>query len=215
MTNERGVSSHMAVEKTRLIESMETTQDSLGLVDIRATVAALQKVSSGREWKKWSDIHHIYWPERCYPKKTLYREFRELPINKVSLPRDFHDFLHVASAPPYIPDEDLMNYQVISHNSAKTMFESAQIIIRRQREIDRLLGKRPGKDSLKGGVKSRKKAISISRREFDYARNIYSSVPVEARAVEINLNAGLGGVARQLGRFATKPILSFNELQPA
>lgn len=215
MTIERRNFLPAPAKKTRAFEVIDTIQGSLGLVDIQATVVALQKVSGTREWKKRPDVHHIYWPERSYPKKTRYREFRELPINKVALPRDFHDFLHVFSIPPDIPEEDLMNYQIISHDSAKVMFESAQIIIQRQREIDRLLGKRPGRENLSGGIKSRKKAISNNKQRFNYARDIYSSVPCEARALSVDLDAGLGVVARQLGRFVLKPIRNFSELQTA
>jgi hypothetical protein len=210
-----GVFLPASADNIRSIDSIDTIQNDLGLVDICATVAALQKVSGSREWRKWSDIHHIYWPERCYPKKTFYKEFRELPINKVALPRDFHEFLHRTSEPPAIPEEDIMHYQVVSHDSAKVMFESAQIIIRRQREIDRFLGKRPGRESLSGGIKSRKKAISNNKQRFDYARDVYSSVPSEARALSVDLDAGLEVVARQLGRFVMKPIRNFSELQTA
>jgi hypothetical protein len=194
-------------------ETIETIQNNLQLVDIFATVRALQKASAGKEWVKPSDTHHIYWPERLYPKQTIYRAFRELPVHKVMLPRDFHDFLHNMSEPPLVPDEDIMNYHVVSHDSAKVMFESAQIIIQRQREIDRLLGKKPGKERLQGGLKSRKHAISRNKKRFETAREIFSKVPCEARVVHVDLEANLRVVARQLGCFALKPTRHFRDLQ--
>jgi hypothetical protein len=193
-------------------DTIETIQNDLQLVDIVATVRALQKASVGKEWVKPSDTHHIYWPERLYPKQTIYRAFRELPVHKVMLPRDFHDFLHRTSEPPNLPEEDIMQYHVTSHDSAKVMFESAQIIIQRQREIDRLLGKKPGKEKLEGGVRSRKYAISRNKMRFESAREIFSTIPCEARAVHVDVEANLRVVARQLGCFALKPTRHFQDL---
>lgn len=198
-----------------MYDKLPTMLDQLGLVDARATVAALQKQVGDTNWHKLPDTHHLYWPASCYPKNTLDRQFRELAVHKIILPRDFHEYLHEVTEPPPKPDDELMYYHITSHDSAKMMFESAQNIIQRQREIDRLLGRRPGKNRVKGGMKSRVNAISRSKTQFDMARHIFQAVPDEARVVSVDLNANLGRIARQLGSFALKPKRHFNQLQQA
>ena len=46
--------------------------------------------------------HHLYWPKPDYTTHTE-KAFRELPENKVPLPRCLHDLEHL-QAPPDKPD---------------------------------------------------------------------------------------------------------------
>ncbi len=188
-------------------EKIETPLNHLGLVDAQATVEALRS-SVDHNWVEYSDTHHLYWPANRYPKKQIERQFRELPIHKIMLPRDFHDYLHITTEPPPIPDKELMYYQVLSYEAVKSMFDAARLVIQKQREKDRLLGRLPT-GNVHGGISSRQKAISTNKKQFEQALEVFDSVPPEGRIVSIDTNENLGKIAQSLAVVALKPKQSY------
>ncbi len=191
-------------------EKITTPLNDLGLVDARATVELLRK-STQHQWFEFPDTHHLYWPANRYPKKQIERQFRELPINKIMIPRDFHDYLHASTEPPLVPDTDLMHYQVLSYDAVRSMFDAARLIIQKQREKDRLLGRLPA-GNVYGGVHSRQRAISANKKQFEEALEIFDSVPPEVRVIDINTNDNLGKIAQSLAVVALKPKQSYAPL---
>ena len=114
--------------------------DSNGLVD---RAALIDKVKSKFDPEyRWSrlvlSVHHEYWNKAWYgfesagPNAMI---FRELPINKVLLPRIFENVIHQVVYQPDIPDQDIMDEVIDSFNVTDKLFRSIQSAVRRQRGI--------------------------------------------------------------------------------
>lgn len=55
-------------------------------------------------------VHHLYYPHKLY-KTIVEKAFRELPINKIRLPRCEHDQIELEGPPPK-PNEEYMEAMV-------------------------------------------------------------------------------------------------------
>jgi hypothetical protein len=55
-------------------------------------------------------VHHLYYPHKLY-KTVVEKAFRELPINKIRLPRCEHDKIELEGPPPK-PNEEYMEAMV-------------------------------------------------------------------------------------------------------
>ncbi|MFZ1301119.1 MAG: hypothetical protein WAQ27_00870 [Candidatus Microsaccharimonas sp.] len=108
-----------------------TPLDERGLVDKKKLISAvLATVDSSYDWRsRFADVHHLQWPDRFYSSEVkpgdedaVPRLFRNLAINKVILPRIFHDRLHYVTEPPPVPDDEVMRYCIDAQRVAISLF---------------------------------------------------------------------------------------------
>ena len=115
-------------------ETFETPVDDRGVVlEDKLAKLVLSTVRPDYEWRGEPDIHHMYWKSEWYKqpnllnekRQRLYAAFRELPVHKLYLPREFHDYLHQVTEPVEPPDEDTMHMRVEGWNVSVRLFKQA------------------------------------------------------------------------------------------
>lgn len=91
--------------------AIDTPVDRRGIVDHKALLEqVLAFVEPGYKWKApFFDEHHLYWQASYYEStfnvdSRLSQDFRDLPINKIWVPREFHDFLHLMTRAGDVPE---------------------------------------------------------------------------------------------------------------
>lgn len=196
----------------RGIERVPTALDERGLVDPVATVVALrdflvdQGLMPDRLLKR--DEHHLCWPYSEY--SAIYRpnnddlatRFRHLRINRILLPRNIHELLHVHTEPPPVPDLQLMREYTASADHFYRIFRTSRSVIRIDREIDKILSQTvesgavwPPKERLLPKADGALNAL-IS------ALEAYDKTPVDLRVMpELDLNSQISEIARKIGNF--------------
>lgn len=101
--------------------AVETPVDEQGIVDHHEFMQLMNTlVSSDYKWKApFFDEHHSHWYDHRYntsfqPDQALAIEFRNLPIHKLWVPRQFHDFVHIVTMPTDAPETTVMRDSVKS-----------------------------------------------------------------------------------------------------
>lgn len=124
--------------------AIKTPVDDEGLVDHETLVAQVADfVEPGYKWKTpFFDEHHLYWPHASYNKDLegvprLYHEFRELPVHKIWVPRQFHNFIHTMSLPPEVPDDNVMKREVRAYRRKDYLLRLTKRIIDIQQVSER------------------------------------------------------------------------------
>lgn len=116
--------------------AIETPVDpETGIVDHEALMDLMkQEVDPTHTWQApFFDEHHLHWYAHRYESSfqlnvELAAEFRDMPVNKIWAPRQFHNFIHAVTIPPEVPSSDAMRVAVkdfrrksyiyrISHNA--------------------------------------------------------------------------------------------------
>lgn len=121
----------------RLIPSGEkftTPVDDRGIVRENELIKTVQDtVMPGYEWRGRPNVHHLYWESSWYRDNTLFsqqhqrlfRSFVDLPVHKLYLPTEFHNYLHTVTEPVEPPDPDVMHMRVEGWNVAMRLFKNA------------------------------------------------------------------------------------------
>lgn len=120
-------------------EPFETPVDERGIVDIERLVQQVKStIDPAYIWQQSDSTHHFYWPAVLYShddkwlsdKKTYSTgRFRELPIHKGELPREFENWLHLVSLPPAVPSREVMQYRTEAWRVAASLFASARRVV--------------------------------------------------------------------------------------
>lgn len=91
--------------------AIDTPTDKRGIIDHKVLLEQVSAfVEPGYKWKApFFDEHHLYWQASYYESAFnvdpgLAQNFRELPINKIWVPREFHDFVHIMTRPSDVPE---------------------------------------------------------------------------------------------------------------
>lgn len=91
--------------------AIPTPVDKRGIVDHKLLMKQVSDfVEPGYKWNApFFDEHHLYWQANYYESSfhvdpILAQTFRNLPINKIWVPRDFHNFIHVMTIPGDVPE---------------------------------------------------------------------------------------------------------------
>jgi hypothetical protein len=107
---------------------LPTPIDGRGLVDTKGLISLMRStVDSSYNWQSpFSDEHHLQWPNRWYDfyidDSTTEQVFRNLPMNKVRMPRVLHSWIHRTTEPPEKPSHDAMRYQIEAQQVALSLF---------------------------------------------------------------------------------------------
>ncbi len=212
----------------RAIERVPTVLDERGLVEPIATIRALKLFLDEEglmpQTLEANDDHHLYWPFNLYKKADisfdddLATRFRHLRINRVVLPRNVHELLHVHTEPPPVPEEGLMQEYLKSADHLFRMFKMSRSIIGIERDIRRALQQEevgatriwPTTDRL---LPKSTGAHTALVREIE----AYDRTPNELRVMPgLDLQLSVTALANQIGNFLgirrTRKILRFAEL---
>lgn len=122
---------------------LEMPVDERGLVDTQELVDTVASVvDSDYVWPNRLSVHHLYWHEQWYRSSfagPYARSFRELPINKILVPRQFENVLHKVMEPPAVPQIDVMRQQMDSWVVARNLFASVRSVVRLEKSEERYL----------------------------------------------------------------------------
>ncbi len=118
---------------------IETPVDERGIVDIEQLVEQVKStVDPEYIWQQADSTHHFYWPASRYSyddkwnsdKRTYSTgRFRDLPIHKGDLPREFENWLHLITLPPDMPDREVIQYRMEAWRVAVNLFSSARRVV--------------------------------------------------------------------------------------
>lgn len=113
-------------------ERLPTPVDERGLVDIEKLINLVKTtVDPSFTWESSEEPnkHHLYWRQGYYPNRTESpinpRAFRNLAVNKIIIPRIFHNWLHLATEEPQVPSEEIMDHRIEAQRVALELFKSA------------------------------------------------------------------------------------------
>jgi hypothetical protein len=115
-----------------------------GLVDHEALINLMRdQVDSDYHWAApFHDEHHLNWYASLYEAPShsnpqLAHEFRELPVNKLWVPRQFHNFIHTVTAPSPVPSNEVMHQQIKDFRRRSFIYRTATRAIEIQEKIER------------------------------------------------------------------------------
>lgn len=174
---------------------VETPTDERGLVDIPRTLEIVQSmIKPGYILSNEDSTHHFYWWANLYQQSRDERRvnpsfFRELPIHKGELPREFENLLHQVTMPVAPPKAEVMQYRVESWLVARSLFDSATKIIEwRRRAEDRInSGEDPNIVRPEGDIYAKEWMAETIDRHFDGVEQHMKDmarVPPEFRLIE-------------------------------
>lgn len=133
----------LGLRRFKDIYAIETpTHPETGIVDHEKLIENVSSlVSSDYRWRApFFDEHHLHWKGYYYNpglhnNSTIPRQFRDLNIHKLWIPREFHDFIHAVTLPPDVPDFDVMAESVQEYRHKEYMYTiSSEIITLRERD---------------------------------------------------------------------------------
>lgn len=110
-----------------------TQLDERGLVDVLKLIDQVkQTVDPEFKWQSsFNDVHHLQWPSNQYassPEAELNpREFRNLAISKIYVPRVFHNWVHQVTEPPPMPSDEVMRYRIEAQRVVLALFQSVRM----------------------------------------------------------------------------------------
>lgn len=123
---------------------LETPLTDEGLVDHEALIDLMRaQVDPEYRWAApFHDEHHLNWYASLYEAPShgnpqLAHEFRELPVNKLWVPRQFHNFIHTVTAPPPVPSNEVMHQQIKDFRRRSFIYRTATRAIQIQEKIER------------------------------------------------------------------------------
>lgn len=171
---------------------IETPLDTMGLVAIPKLITAVKAtISPEYKWTRPCDVHHFQWPGNLYPyypgrDRVNPDAFRELPIHKGAAPRDFHNWLHLITIPPPLPDEEVMRYRIEAWHVAEELFGEVRNVVRWERRM-------------------RRRALQLSRRPDTLPKG-FNGVDLIGREIMTEvLASNFKGMERHLARLDTIP----------
>lgn len=132
----------LGLRKFKELYAIPTPTLSNGIVDHQQLVKDVGGlVSSDYRWRApFFDEHHLHWKGHYYNPglhgdSTIPKQFRDLSIHKLWIPREFHDFIHAVTVPSDVPDFDIMNESVAEYRHKEYMYTiSSEVITLRERD---------------------------------------------------------------------------------
>ena len=110
----------LGMRRFRSEYAIETPVDpETGIVDHESLMGLMkQEVDPTYKWQApFFDEHHLHWYAHRYESSfhnnsELAAEFRDMPVNKIWAPRQFHNFIHAVTIPPEVPSGEAMRTAV-------------------------------------------------------------------------------------------------------
>jgi hypothetical protein len=196
-------------------EKFPTPTDDRGVVDIPKTIKLVKStVDPSYRWHGEPSVHHFLHPESSYPyidepDQANPAHYRNLPIFKGLVPRDFENWLHRITLPPPLPEEEVMIYMTEAWDVARDLFKMARKTVQWERHAR---GRRANviakpqilKEKFDGidviGEEIIKEVFLKNFRGLEYQFRRLETIPPEFRLVEKEESPKR--LATSLGRFA-------------
>lgn len=202
--------------------SLDTPVDERGLIDIPQLIQVVKTcVNPNYTWPQELSVHHFYHPGSWYPYQPQDGEasnphvFRNLPIHKGLMPRQFENLLHWVTREPPMPDKDVMRYRVEAWTVAKNLFRMARHTVqweKRARRRRELIAAQPaiikaefnGQDII--GEEIIEEVLSRHFRGIEHQIKRHENIPTEFRLVAFDGSAEV--LATSLGKLIVPSSLS-------
>lgn len=120
-------------------ERIETPVDDRGIVDVGKLIDAVKStIEPGYEWRGPDSTHHFEWPAFRFSYDDVWvsdgkvysaGRFRDLPIHKGELPREFENYTHEITHWPLVPSREVMQYRIEAWRVAASLFKSARRVV--------------------------------------------------------------------------------------
>lgn len=194
--------------------SIETPTDERGLVDIPELIKIVKGcVVSNYVWPEEPSVHHFYHPASNYPHVPDVGErnnpsvFRNLPIHKGLVPRQFENILHWVVKEPSIPSAEVRQYRVDAWSVAKDLFKMARDTVQWEKKAERrrkLVASNPEilKEEFSGediiGEEIMEEVFARNFRGLEYQLQRHEQIPREFHLVD--LGASPQELAKGLGK---------------
>lgn len=207
-------------------EKIPTPTNEWGFVNAEQLIDNVKEaIDPNYEWLPVeADKHHLNWPEKFYassasnPAHYSPHEFRALPMNMAMISREFHNWIHEATEPPELPDEEIMHVATDAYKTAVTTFDEAKGLVRLQRHIEKATNDEDiALDNVdyKNGLRpemSLEKLIDIQARRIDELHKRIgelSVLPKELKIPEIHPEQPPELIGRLLGKIAVPEAMHF------
>lgn len=111
--------------RAHVVKEIEVPYDRFGLIDKQTFIdRVMGSVALEHLWSNRADVHHLYWPARWYKNDDISTEFREAPSLKYAIPRQMHEYTHLVSQPPVIPEFDTMEQYCIEQRDITSLYST-------------------------------------------------------------------------------------------
>jgi hypothetical protein len=132
------------------IKKEPTPTDDRGFIIVDDLVTIVKRyIRPEYSWPNMRDIHHLYYYAGEYQQVEQESggaipslRFRELAINKLLVPRYFHNVLHLVTERAPMPDPEVMRYRIDAWDCAVNLFTSVRSATQTER-MQRRLAERP------------------------------------------------------------------------
>lgn len=137
-------------------KTIKTPVDSRGLIVVDELIESVKAyICPEYNWDGPSDIHHLYFYASTYWQTEqdtggavpAYR-FRELPVNKILVPRRFHNVIHIVTEPAEMPESQVMGNYIEAWTAARNLFASVRSAVQAERRTRRWLDQHQADNSL-------------------------------------------------------------------
>lgn len=125
--------------------AIPTPVDRRNLVDYEALMYQVSSfVEPNYRWKApFFDEHHLYWKASYYDSAlqrdpALAGEFRDIAANKIWVPREFHNFVHLMTLPPDVPSYTAMRDVVKDYRRKNYLYRITSQIVNLREVADRM-----------------------------------------------------------------------------
>jgi hypothetical protein len=130
--------------------------DSRGLVAVDELIESVKAyICPEYDWDGPSDIHHLYFYAYMYWRAEQEtggalpaHRFRELPVNKILVPRRFHNVIHAVTEPAEMPKPEVMRNYIDAWTAARNLFASVRSAVQAERRVRRWLDQHQAENSL-------------------------------------------------------------------
>ncbi|MDB5168710.1 MAG: hypothetical protein JWO41_66 [Candidatus Saccharibacteria bacterium] len=116
---------YMIKKEARDLPPIEPPVNEFGLIDIDDLVRQVKsRVRRSHRWSRSIMVAHFYHPEEEYLSHSdpVARTFRDLPVHKAVVPRDFENFFHDNTLQPQMPNVEVMHEVVSAWKVTKDAF---------------------------------------------------------------------------------------------
>lgn len=112
-------------------QKIYTPLNERGLVDVPNLIKAIRStIDPEYIWFNATNDHHLFWEAEDYPYSPGTPGnpglFRNLAINKLRAPLDFHGWLHEVTYEPPVPSPEVRAYRIEAWRVARSLFEKAR-----------------------------------------------------------------------------------------
>jgi hypothetical protein len=144
---------YWAIDPSKILQ---TPVDSRGLIIVDELIERVKAyICPEYDWDGPGDIHHLYFYASRYWQAEQdsggavpAHRFREMPVNKVLVPRRFHNVIHAVTEPAEMPGSEVMRNYIDAWTAARNLFASVRSAVQAERRTRRWLDQHQADNSL-------------------------------------------------------------------